>query len=66
MYAPRGEGGQSLLYIFIAYCMQKGGGGRDSIKNAYVINGRPLCDLIYDAHGHVKGQGSSLIILICN
>ena len=26
-YAPRGEGGSSLLYISIVYYMQKGGGG---------------------------------------
>ena len=42
-YAPWGEGGgQSLLYISIAYYMQKGGEGvQIACKNAYVINGRP-------------------------
>ena len=45
-YAPRGRGGSSLLYISIAYYMQKGGGGGEGVqkacKIAYVINGRPL------------------------
>ena len=43
-YAPRGRGGgSSLLYISIAYCMQKGGEGvQIACKIAYVINGRPL------------------------
>ena len=36
-------GGSSLLYISIAYYMQKGGEGvQKSCKNAYVISGRPL------------------------
>ena len=42
-YAPRGRGGSSLLYISIAYYMQKGGEGvQIACKNVYVINGRPL------------------------
>ena len=42
-YAPRGEGGSSLLYISIAYHMQKGGGWLQiACKIAYVLNGRPL------------------------
>ena len=40
-YAPRGKGGSSLLFISIAYYMQKGGEGvKKACKNAYVINGR--------------------------
>ena len=36
MYAPRGRGGSSLLYISIAYYMQNGGGGGpDSMYKAY-------------------------------
>ena len=39
-YAPRGGWvGSSLLYISIAYYMQKGGGW---VQIAYVLNGRPL------------------------
>ena len=43
-YAPRGRGGGStLLYISIAYNMQKGGEGvQIACKVAYVLNGRPL------------------------
>ena len=44
MYAPRGGGGgrSSLLYISIAYYMQKGGGWvQIACKSAYVLNGRP-------------------------
>ena len=45
-YAPRGEGGggSTLLYISIAYYMQKGGGEGVQIagKIAYLLNGRPL------------------------
>ena len=43
-YVPRGrEGGSSLLYISIAYFMQKGGEGvQIACKIAYVFNGRPL------------------------
>ena len=44
-YAPRGRGGggSSLLYISIAYHMQKVGEGvQKPCTNAYVINGRPL------------------------
>ena len=43
-YAARGgRGGSSLLYIFIAYYMQKGGEGvQIACKIAYVLNGRPL------------------------
>ena len=40
-YAPRGEG--VLLYICIAYYMQKGGEGvQIACKIAYVLNGGPL------------------------
>ena len=40
-YAPRG-GGSSLLYISIAYFMQKGGGWvQIACKIAYVLNRRP-------------------------
>ena len=44
-YATGGEGGgvSSLLYISIAYYMQKGGEGvQIACKIAYVLNGRPL------------------------
>ena len=42
-YASRGGGGSSLLYISIAYYMQKGGGWvQIACKIAYVLNGRPL------------------------
>ena len=42
-YAPRGGGGSSLLYISIAYYMQKGGEGvQIACKIAYVLNGRPI------------------------
>ena len=42
-YAPRGGGVTSLLYISIAYYMQKGGEGvQIACKIAYVLNGRPL------------------------
>ena len=45
-YAPRGSGRLSILYISIAYYMQKGGEGvQIACKNAHVINGRPLKDL---------------------
>ena len=45
MYAPRGGGGSGLLYISIAYYMQKGGGWVQIACNiAYVLNGRPLSD----------------------
>ena len=38
-----GGGGLSLLYIYIAYNMQKGGGWvQIACKNAYVLKGRPL------------------------
>ena len=39
-----GGGGAILLYISIAYYMQKGRGKgvQRACKNAYVINGRPL------------------------
>ena len=42
-YAPRGGWvGSSLLYIFIAYYMQKGGWWvQIACKIAYVLNGRP-------------------------
>ena len=43
-YAPRGVGGggASLLYISIAYYMQKGGGWvLIACTIAYVLNGRP-------------------------
>ena len=42
-YTPRGRGeGSSLLYIFIAYYMQKGGGGvQIACKIAYILNGYP-------------------------
>ena len=37
-----GVGGSSLLYISIAYYMQKGGSGvQIACKLAYVLNGRP-------------------------
>ena len=37
--------GSSLLYISIAYYMQKGGGWvQITCKIAYVLNGRPLYD----------------------
>ena len=37
-----GEGGSNLLYISIAYYMQKGGGWvQIACKIAYVLNGRP-------------------------
>ena len=40
-------GGSSLLYITIAYYMQKGGEGvQIACKDAYVINGRPHMDPI--------------------
>ena len=36
-------GGSNLLYISIAYYMQKGGEGvQTACKIAYVLNGRPL------------------------
>ena len=39
----RGGGVSSLLYIYIAYYMQKGGEGvQIACKTAYVLNGRPL------------------------
>ena len=41
--APKGEGGSSLLYISIAYNMQKKKGGEGvqmACKIAYVLNGR--------------------------
>ena len=49
-YAPRGMGGgggggSNVLYISIAYYMQKGGGGEGvqiACEVAYVLNGRPL------------------------
>ena len=42
-YAPRGRGGSSLLYISIAYYMQKGGDGvQITCEIEYVLNGRPL------------------------
>ena len=42
-YAPRGRGSSSLLYISIAYYMQKGGDEvQIACKIAYVLNGRPL------------------------
>ena len=46
-YAPRGGWvGSSLLYIFIAYYMQKGGGWvQIACKVAYVLNGRSPTDL---------------------
>ena len=38
--------GSSLLYISIAYNMQKGGGWvQIAYKNTYVLNGRPLVKL---------------------
>ena len=38
--------GSSLLYISIAYYMQKGGGWvQIACKIAYVLNGRPLIEL---------------------
>ena len=42
-YAPRGQGGgSSLLYISIAYYMQKAGKGvQIARKIAYILNGRP-------------------------
>ena len=48
-YATRGGGGgSSLLYISIAYYMQKGGGWvQIACKIAYVLNGRPLRTLFY-------------------
>ena len=50
-YAPRGGrgGGSSLLYISIAYYMQKGGEGvQIACKIAYVLNGRPhICSESY-------------------
>ena len=37
----------SLLYISIAYCMQKGGGGLQiACTISYVLNGRPLCVIL--------------------
>ena len=40
-YAPKGGGGSSLLYISIAYYMQKGGGWvQIACKIAYVLHGR--------------------------
>ena len=46
MYAPKvggWVGGASLLYISIAYYMQKGGGlVQIACKIVYVLNGRPL------------------------
>ena len=40
MYAPRGGGGSDLLYISIAYYIQKGGGWvQIACKIAYVLNG---------------------------
>ena len=57
-YAPRG-GGASLLYISIAYFMQKGGGWvQKACKIAYVLNGRPLikscyCLEVLFVHGYV-------------
>ena len=50
MYAPRGGGGASLLYISVAYYMQMGGGVEGVQRaciNAYVINGRPHIITIY-------------------
>ena len=48
-YAPRGGWvGSSLLYITIAYYMQKGGGWvQIARKIAYVLNGRPLNIVIH-------------------
>ena len=44
-YAPRERGGSSILYISIAYYMQKEGEGvQIACKIAYVLNGRPLSD----------------------
>ena len=45
-YAPRGEG-SSLLYISIAYYMQKAGGGgggrgQTACKNAYTLMDGPI------------------------
>ena len=50
MYAPRGggRGGSRLLYISIAYYMQKGGEGvQIACKIAYILNGRPLEMSVY-------------------
>ena len=52
--------GSSLLYISIAYYMQKGGGWvQIACKFAYVLNGRPLkglCERIWvSIRGSVKG-----------
>ena len=54
-YAPRGRGGGSnLLYISIAYYMQKGGEGvQMACQIAYVINGRPLVE----KWGYISNQG---------
>ena len=42
-----GGGGSSFLYISIAYYMQKGGGWvQIACKNAYVLNGRPLMEMV--------------------
>ena len=39
-----GGGGSCLLYISIAYYMQKGGKGvQRACQIAYILNGRPLC-----------------------
>ena len=53
-YAPGGAGwGSSLLYISIAYNMQKWGEGvQIACKNAYVINGRPLSMVFTDGWQH--------------
>ena len=49
MYTPRGGCmGSSLLYISIAYYMQKGGGWvMIACQNAYVLNGRPLIFFVF-------------------
>ena len=44
----KGEGGGGILYISIAYYMQKGGEGvQIACKIAYVINGRPPTTVDY-------------------
>ena len=63
--------GSSLLYISIAYYMQKGGGWvQIACKIAYILNGRPLgstdrkhCYCIAKGKGKVRALGLGVFML---
>ena len=67
-----GGGGSSLLYISIAYYMQKGGGWvQIACKIAYVLNGRPLYHTLSgrtgyrgDHNDYLKNKNKLSVLLV--